>query len=608
MILAEAARMDADKVILSELDEAAKELAAAAGTDGWHTVMNAYSAEARAAVDSLQAEKNKAKQGGVVPTGIKTPAIEAALARITQAMENFENWVRTEGEPDYYASNGVSFGQLMRDFELAHKKMKDRIAGALPYDDTSIATDYAKKQLFRADQMWEDMRGSLPVSRAMAERVQSARSFLTGVMLGGAWLSSLTDPGFGQDARVRFGMGMAKAGVPRIIAAVMKEMLEPRAKWAGVDDGLGLEAGARVFRQKAGEEKGLDHRFWTDYLGDRTLSIGLLSPWTQAGKHVVGRDIMSFLAQASDWKSLPERTRDALELHGIGAQQWAVITSTPRKGGLLRPTEVRARDRAIGELYAQMIHRETRFAVPEGTVTARTLWQGQARSGTGQGEVIKSMMQFKGFGASIVMLRATRIAYEMQKHGGPQAMGREAALLVTLAILGAAALAMKDVKSGRDPRRWLDEKTYIDPKMWGAALLQSGGFGIYGDFLFSETSRFGGGLEKTIAGPLIGRAGDALELTVGTAVQLAKGEKTNFGRKAAQFGAGMVPGQFWFSSLLLQRTVFDRLQRIADPDAQAAFNREIQRRQKDFGQKYWWPPGTPSPQRGPDFGRLGATR
>jgi hypothetical protein len=231
---------------------------------------------------------------------------------------------------------------------------------------------------------------------------------------------------------------------------------------------------------------------------------------------------------------------------------------------------------------------------------------GGAKGGTIMGEAIRSGMQFKGFGASVVMMRARRMAYQFGVDSPQRAMSLEASLFVSLAILGATAMAMKDIKDGRDPRRWLDEKTYLDWKMWGAAFLQAGGMGIYGDFLFSEMSRFGGGLEKTIAGPLVGRAGDVLELA-SEPLKALKGEKINMGRKAMPVVRGMVPN-LWFSSLVLQRTVFDRMQRAIDPEAQPAFNREIDRRAKEFGQRYWWQPGQTAPRGGPDMGRIFATR
>ena len=68
-----------------------------------------------------------------------------------------------------------------------------------------------------------------------------------------------------------------------------------------------------------------------------------------------------------------------------------------------------------------------------------------------------------------------------------------AALLLTGALMGALAMALKDIKDGRDPRKWLDEKTWLDPYYVGEAILQAGGLGIFGDFIRASDNRMGGG-------------------------------------------------------------------------------------------------------------------
>jgi hypothetical protein len=65
--------------------------------------------------------------------------------------------------------------------------------------------------------------------------------------------------------------------------------------------------------------------------------------------------------------------------------------------------------------------------------------------------------------------------------------------------LGAnGARALKDLVNGREPR------PADDPKTWVAAMLQGGALGLYGDFLFGEANRFGGGLTQSLSGPTLG--------------------------------------------------------------------------------------------------------
>ncbi|MEQ9566458.1 MAG: hypothetical protein RLN85_11720, partial [Pseudomonadales bacterium] len=83
------------------------------------------------------------------------------------------------------------------------------------------------------------------------------------------------------------------------------------------------------------------------------------------------------------------------------------------------------------------------------------------------------------------------------------------ALLAGMTMAGYMSMTMKDIMRGYWPPR-----DPTDPNTWQAAALQGGAFGIYGDFLFSQTNRFGGGLAETIIGPSIGAFLDLGELAL----------------------------------------------------------------------------------------------
>ena len=66
-------------------------------------------------------------------------------------------------------------------------------------------------------------------------------------------------------------------------------------------------------------------------------------------------------------------------------------------------------------------------------------------------------------------------------------------------LAGYGRMTITDWAQGK-PRRQLGPQTIA------AAAAQGGGLGIFGDFLFGETNRMGGGLLSTLAGPLVGQA------------------------------------------------------------------------------------------------------
>jgi hypothetical protein len=234
--------------------------------------------------------------------------------------------------------------------------------------------------------------------------------------------------------------------------------------------------------------------------------------------------------------------------------------------------------------------------VPEGTVASRTLMVQGTRPGTIMGELVRNMAQFKSFGVAVAMLHASRVAREVGAGRGAKGALYAGSLLLTGGILGSLSLQLKELANGRDPR------SMDDPAFWGAALLQGGGMGIYGDFLFANVNRFGGGLSGTLAGPMADRVNALRDLTIGNVMELGE-DKTNFGREAVKFARGNTPGgNLWYVRLAYERVVLDQLQHMVDPEARAAFKKRVQNRKKNYGNDFWWKPGDAAPARAPDLG------
>jgi hypothetical protein len=180
--------------------------------------------------------------------------------------------------------------------------------------------------------------------------------------------------------------------------------------------------------------------------------------------------------------------------------------------------------------------------------------------------------------------------------GAPRKASIAGDLLISSTILAAFGLQMREVAKGRDPRDMTDER------FWGSAMLSSGGLGIWGDFLFSGRNRFGGGLTETMAGPQFGFLNDLANLTIGNVFELAMRKETNFGKESVNFFGRYLPGNsLWYARLGFERSVLDRLREWADPEASQKF-REIERkRQREYGQEYFWRPGELTPERSPNI-------
>jgi hypothetical protein len=114
------------------------------------------------------------------------------------------------------------------------------------------------------------------------------------------------------------------------------------------------------------------------------------------------------------------------------------------------------------------------------------------------GEAMRFMAQFKLWGFA-----AFRQGIGRETLGG-QGAGATASgiaqMALSTAMLGYVAMTLKGLARGVTPR------PPNDPKTWMAAMIQGGGFGIMGDYLFGEYSRAGGSFSDSFLGPVLGGA------------------------------------------------------------------------------------------------------
>lgn len=186
----------------------------------------------------------------------------------------------------------------------------------------------------------------------------------------------------------------------------------------------------------------------------------------------------------------------------------------------------------------------------------------------------------------------------MMEQGGWNAAKYAAGMMGSMTIMGALAMQLKEISKGRDPRSMDDDKA---AEFWGAAVLQGGGLGIFGDFLGASENRFGSGLASTLAGPGVQSVQNVLDLTVGNAMKAVRGDETQVGADLIKVLKQETPGgSLWYARLALERVLIDTLQEQIDPEYRASFRR-MRQRADERGQEFWWEPGELSPERAPAF-------
>jgi len=223
---------------------------------------------------------------------------------------------------------------------------------------------------------------------------------------------------------------------------------------------------------------------------------------------------------------------------------------------------------------------QVEMAVPTASISAAGRLTQGAPAGSFVGELTRSGLQFKSYGLSVFFGQYRRAM--MQGSIGGIA-GYALTMLTGLTLMGALTIQLKEIAKGNSPR------PMTDLKFWEAAVLQGGGFGIFGDFFAAEKNRIGGGIGETLAGPSVGLVTD-----VG---RLAKGrDVANFVRYHTPVGSSL-----WYAKLAFSRLAVDPLQRVLDPDAQKSFDTYTRRQMKEFGTRSWWRRGELLPSGMPDL-------
>lgn len=253
--------------------------------------------------------------------------------------------------------------------------------------------------------------------------------------------------------------------------------------------------------------------------------------------------------------------------------------ATARELGDLEPQIARILEEAREDLAVKLqtlLTDRMNYAVISPDARSRAITTAGQQRGTAAGEIARAVMQFKSFGIAFTQRTLGREAFGYGARRLSQIRARElqgiAMLIASTTAFGYLAMAAKDLSKGKTPRPVDDWKT------WAAAMQQGGGFGIYGDFLFGEASRFGSSPLATLSGPTVGKVEDVWNL-----IQAAKQGKDP-SAKAFRFLVSNTPFiNLFYTKLALDYAIFYQIQEAMNP----GYLRRMERRiEKDTGQEF----------------------
>lgn len=474
----------------------------------------------------------------------------------------------------------------------------------------SKTTDKFKDMLLQSEMDQVTGAANIPGRPSVAMISSGTRAVISMAKLGGAVLSSLPDIAVKAATLRHQGIGFLEGygnGLKDIVRG--RGNVEERAIADHIGVGIDGFLGGIMSRFSAtdnvpGRLAKLQNRFFR---------YNLLSWWTDGKATGAGLVMAHNLARNTSkaFDKLDEGLRVSLSRYGITAKEWDVIRTADTKvaGGTpyltpdlieLIPDNVikplaksdspaairRAReDLEIG--LRSFFSEEVATAVTMGSARERAIASWGTKPGTAVGEAVRFVMQFKLYPITY----ATRhIAREINRGGVPGI----AHLIVSTTALGYLSMAAKDLAKGREPRDPSDWKT------WAAAMQQGGGLGIYGDFLFGEYNRFGGGALESLMGPTVGTAADILRAFGEFKEGFSDGKPVEGLKKtgAALFRVGVNNVPFvnlFYTKAALDYMVLYQISELMSP----GYLRRMERRvEKENGQKFILPPSSAIPYGG----------
>jgi hypothetical protein len=483
--------------------------------------------------------------------------------------------------------------------------------------ENSLVGDPARRSKFRTQRgaimnMLAQVDGStlIPGNVTAAKVGSFVRAWTAMTRLGGALISSFTDlAGYGAELRYQGNKNL----------------------FSGVLDGIGRATQGRA----KGEQRqvlaslGVFHesvigavaaRFDSPELTGR-MAWGMqqffkwngLNFWTESLRDGAALSHSHYLAQnaGKSFDKLNGELQRLLSLYNIDAGKWDLLRLGTMKmadgRAYMTPDALATVPRAALENYIQLVGRtvndatvqnllddlsqalrvmsvdRAHHAVLEPNARSRTWMLRGTKPGTVPGEILRYVGQFKSFSVAMIQMVLGREIYgrgydtlgEYLKKGKGDMVGL-ATMIGLYTAFGYAAMSIKDMLKGREPR------PVDDPRTWYAAMAQGGGLGLYGDFLFGEYSRMGRTFSASLVGPVIGNLDTLADLIT----------RARNGDDLAGVGLKALLDNTPFMNLFYLRPVLDYLVLYQIQEAlNPGFLRRMEGRiMRDNGQDFIFPP------------------
>ena len=480
---------------------------------------------------------------------------------------------------------------------------------------------------------------NIPASEVIANVATNTRNIFKASILGGSILSQTGDfVNVGKARALRFNRGIG--GVYGETISHVRDFvrtIKPGRAQKAVLEAFSADIDATIGGLLREVENG-DSRGFTSRLVEKVYQYQGATWLNRHNRQAATLGMSSWLGSESrrGWNEIEPTTREFLQEHAFTEADWELI----RRGEMiaddgrsyLAPESVnslpdqaiadhlKATGRASTERHVAAWRTDTANhisammtdyvsqSLTEPSLRSRMVTTGGTQAGTWSGELVRSMWDVKSF-----MVSQMQKGIETERFGrssDPRARVRAgstsqylaiANYMAAMTVAGYTSYVMKGWAAGVNRRGLVEDESeddrilffdlpVFDDRVLFAAMAQGGALGIYGDFLFSDNDRFGGGFLQTLSGPSIGKLEDIYKIwrawkTSGddSDPEAAERERGALANQMVRMLKGSIPGSnLWYSRAILDRYIWWNIQESINPAALRRLEKAAEKRGDEY--------------------------
>ena len=408
-----------------------------------------------------------------------------------------------------------------------------------------LKTGIIKNRQFRAKSLFNQLDGTAntPIANMGFKINSSIRSVLLMSRLGQIVFSSISDLGINASLLRDHGIGFTERYGNQLKALFSGKKTSEQKELAAM---LGVWAesafGHIVSRFSAGDSKlgtmsGTMQKFF---------KLAGMEWWDSTNRTAIGTMLSKNMAMMSEKtiQNLTESQRRILRLYGIEENEWNLIRKNRSNFKSIK-NEIFVTPDSMQELSDQSIREylnkskinnneiqnvkddmqtrlqtyfidQTDFGNIQASATDRALLVGTTQPGDIYGEAARYISQLKLFSVAFARRVFGRLLLKNLEGDEKFSLSKSDILgltevMIATTVLGYVAMNSKMIIKGEEPR-YFSNDIKEDAGIMGAAILQGGGLGIFGDFLVGQYNRYGQSLSTTLLGPAVGTLDEAASL------------------------------------------------------------------------------------------------